>query len=202
MIEVEPNPLLIEYWQVTQGLDCNADSSKKEFIEAGEWSYIPSNLEKTIFLFKRLEEVNLLPKELNICDCGIGLGTTMFDLYLQSKEFENIKFTFTGIEKWKPYIEFLNTNLLKYWNSELNLIESDIMNHNYDKYNLIWFYQPFRQSDKAVNFYKKVILEAQPGSIIFGLNQYQVVTYGDAELIDIFKQLTHHNLDDLICFQK
>ena len=145
MIEVEPHPLLIEYWQVTQGLDCNADSSKKEFIESGEWSYIPSDLEKTIFLLKRLEEVNLLPKELNICDCGIGLGTTMFDLYLQSKEFEHIKFTFTGIEKWKPYIEYLNDNLIKYWNNELTIIESDIMDQSYHSYNLIWFYQPFRQ---------------------------------------------------------
>ena len=57
MIEVEPNPLLVEYWHITQSLNYNADSSKREFIEAGEWAYIPSNLEKTIFLFKRLEEV-------------------------------------------------------------------------------------------------------------------------------------------------
>jgi hypothetical protein len=136
-----------------------------------------------------------------MCDCGIGLGTVLYDLYLQSKEFDN-KFTFTGIEKYKRYTDPLRTHLLKYWNDELNIIEDDIMNVDYSNWNFIYFYQPFKVSDKAIKFYLKVIEEVKPGTIIIGLNHFQVQTYGDENLINLFNQLKCHKIDDIMVFEK
>jgi hypothetical protein len=100
--EVEPHPLLIEYLQIAYNLNDEVNKNLEEFFQAGEWHYIQADIETNIFLLKRLNEVGLLSDEVNICDCGIGLGTILYDLYLQSKEFDN-KFTFTGIEKYKRY---------------------------------------------------------------------------------------------------
>ena len=198
---VEPNPLLIEYLEIAYNLNNQVNKDLEEFFQAGEWHYIQSDIETNIFLLKRLDEEGLLPHEINMCDCGIGLGTILYDLYLQSKEFDN-KFTFTGIEKYKRYTDPLRTYLLKYWNDDLNLIEDDIMNVDYSNWNFIYFYQPFKVADKAIKFYLKVIEEVKPGTIIIGLNHFQVQTYGDENLINLFKQLNFYKIDDIVIFQK
>lgn len=201
---IKPNPLLIEYWTTANEINCNSDGTNQKFIDSGEWHYIPYNLEKNIFLLKRLESSGLLPNVVHICDCGVGLATTLFDIYLQSKEIKNKKFSFTGIEKWEPYITFLKKNLIEYWNDELTLIHDDIMNQSYEKWNFIWFYQPFKVSDKAMNFYSKVITEVRPGTLIFGLDTFNMMSYGHQipGLIDSFLKLKMHKLDDTILFQK
>lgn len=198
---VEPHPLLIEYLQIAYNLNDEVNKNLEEFFQAGEWHYIQADIETNIFLLKRLDELGLLSNETNMCDCGIGLGTILYDIYLQSKEF-NKTFTFTGIEKYKRYTDTLRTHLLKYWNGELNLIEDDIMNVDYSNWNFIYFYQPFKIADKAIKFYLKVIEEVKPGTIIIGLNNFQVQTYGDENLINSFNQLKPHKIDDVVVFQK
>jgi hypothetical protein len=84
----------------------------------------------------------------------------------------------------------------------LNLIEDDIMNVDYSNWNFIYFYQPFKVADKSIKFYLKVIEEVKPGTIIIGLNHFQVKTYGDEKLINLFNQLKPHKIDDVIVFQK
>jgi hypothetical protein len=198
---VEPHPLLIEYLEIAYNLNDEVNKNLEEFFQAGEWHYIQADIETNIFLLKRLHDACILPNEVNMCDCGIGLGTILYDLYLQSKEFDN-KFTFTGIEKYKRYTDPLRTYLLKYWNDELNLIEDDIMNVDYSNWNFIYFYQPFKVQDKAIKFYLKVIEEVKPGTIIIGLNHFQVQTYGDEKLINLFNQLKCHKIDDIMVFEK
>lgn len=199
---IEPHPLLIQYWETCQQIDCNPDGQKSEFIDGGMWHYVPSHLDKTIFLLKRLEEVNLLPKEMRLCDLGIGLGSTMYDLYLQSKEYPDMKFKFTGIEIWEPYIDYMKSKLIKFWEGNLQLIHDDIMKSDLSLYNFIWFYQPFKVSDKACRFYQKVISESVPGTLIIGLDHFHINTYGDDQLKSDFKKLKHHQLDDLHIFEK
>lgn len=198
---IEPHPLLIEYLEIAYNLNDEVNKNLEDFFNAGEWHYIQSDLETNIFLLKRLDELNLLPNNINMCDCGLGLGTILYDLYLQSKEFNN-QFTFTGIEKYDRYIDALNTNLIKYWDNNLHLIHDDIMNVDLSKYNFIYFYQPFKVSDKAIQFYLKVIDEAPEGALIFGLNHFQIQTYGDNNLIDKFNKLKPYKVDDIILFKK
>lgn len=198
---IEPNPILIEYLEKAYNILPHLNSNLEDFFQSGEWHYVQADLETNIFLLKRLEEKRLLPSEVNIVDCGVGLATILFDIYLQSKDFDN-KFTFTGIEKHERYVQFLKSELNKYWNGELNIIHDDIMNQDYSKYNFIYFYQPFKVSDKAIKFYSKVINEAPEGAIIIGLNHFQVLTYGDVDLIEIFNKLKPHKIDDVVVFKK
>lgn len=198
--EITPNELLVNYYQESRSLWTDFDSSKPEFIQNEEWHYVLSNLEQNIFLLQRLDEKNLLKEENFICDCGIGLGVALFDIYLQSKLFtDGKKFNFTGIEKQKNYIEFLNQRLLNFWEGNLSLVEDDIMNQNYSKYNIVYTYTPFKTTEKLINFYSKVINEIQPGSILIenknaGLGMHGVLT----ELGGIKKL----EIDDIVVFQK
>ncbi len=169
---------LFEYEEIANLLHTHDDGDNPHFIDGGEWHYIQYPKEKNINLLKNLKSQNLLPDEVNICDCGIGLATTMYDFYLQSKEITGHKFTFSGIEKWRPYIDYLNSNLIQYWNDELVVIESDIMDINYSDYNFIYFFQPFKIARKAMPFYRHVLATARPGTLIFGIDQFNVSMYG------------------------
>lgn len=197
--EVDPNPVLVKYYQDSKSLFTDFDGSKSEFLDSKEWHYILSNLEQNIFLLKRLEERNLLKVENHIIDCGIGLGTALFDIYLQSKDYIDRTFTFTGIEKQISYIEFFNKHLLNYWEGNLELIEDDIMNRNYSKYNIIYTYTPFQTVERLKELYNKIISEIEVDSIIIenknsGLGLHGVLT----ELEGIQKV----ELDDIVVFKK
>lgn len=198
---IEPHPQLLQYAEIAYNLIPIINKDLEVFFQAGEWHYIQADIETNILLLKQLEDMGLLTNQINICDCGIGLGTVLFDLYLQSKEMPQ-KFTFTGVEKWQRYIEALNQNLIQFWNGELNLIHDDIMNIDYSNYNFIYFYQPFKVSDKAVKFYLKVIQEAPKDCLIMGLNHFQIHTYGDSVLNTEFSKLKQIKVDDIILFQK
>lgn len=197
--EVDPNPVLVKYYQDSKLLSTDFDGSKSEFLDSREWHYILSNIEQNIFLLKRLEERNLLKVENHIIDCGIGLGTALFDIYLQSKEYVDRTFTFTGIEKQTSYIEFFNKHLLNYWEGNLELIEDDIMNRNYSKYNIIYTYTPFQTVERLKELYNKIISEIEVETVIIenknsGLGLHGVLT----ELEGIQKV----ELDDIVVFKK
>jgi hypothetical protein len=100
---IEPNPLLVEYFNKKQEIIDNSNLNIEQFDKDGEWHYVESSIEANILLLKRLESRGLLSDKINLCDCGIGYGTILYDLYLQSKEFINKEFTFTGIEKCDDY---------------------------------------------------------------------------------------------------
>ena len=201
MIEVEiiePHPLLIEYLQISNGLFCDFDGSKREFIDFDEWHYVPSNLEQNIYLIKRLEEQNLLSNEVNICDCGIGLGTTMFDLYLQSKEIDK-KFTFSGVEKYRTYIEYFNKNLKSYWREDLTYIVSEIMDYNYSNFNFIYSYSPFKTEEKLNPYYSKLISEISTGSLLI---EFRNNGLGYEDILTNYKELKSYQIDDITVFKK
>lgn len=204
MVEVVPNPLLISYFQEACKLDYELDRRDDRFVLSGEWHYIPSNLDDNIFLLKNLYDKGLLSDSINVCDCGIGLGTTMFDLYLQSKDISEKKFTFTGIEKYEKYTNYLKQNLFQFWNGKLNLIEGDILQENYYNYNFIYSYSPFNKIDKLMSFYQRIISQAPAGTIFIGLDTWRIRNYGKGfgELISDFEKLLPHKIDNLHIFQK
>lgn len=163
---IEPNPRLLEYIADASSLFTDFDGARREFIENEEWHYIQSELEQNIYLLSRLEEKKLLPEKVDVFDCGIGLGTTMFDLYLQSKDMLGKNFTFSGVEKHDRYSDFLEQKLLHYWDGKLNLYRGDIMDRDYTSYNMVYTYSPFKTVEKLEDFYKKVVSEISSGSII------------------------------------
>ena len=197
--EVDPSPQLINYFQESKALWTDFDGQKSEFVDSEEWHYILSNIEQNIYLLKRLEERNLLKQENNIVDCGIGLGTALFDIYIQSKEFTDKSFTFTGIEKQKMYVDYLNQRLIEHWEGNLELIHDDIMNQNYSKFNIIYTFTPFQTDDKLKELYSKIISEVESGSVLIenknaGLGLHGVLT--DLEGIQKIE------LDDIVVFKK
>jgi hypothetical protein len=199
MIEIEPHPLLLEYIGEANALFCDFDGGKREFIDNDEWHYVPSNLEQNIYLLKRIDELGILPSEVDICDCGVGLGTTMFDFYLQSQELNDKKFTFTGIEKYTSYINFFNEKLSKYWNGKLNLIQGEIMEQNYSNYNFIYSYSPFKTEEKLIPYYSKLISEIKPNSIIV---EFRNKGLGYEDTLLKFEEIERVEIDDISIFIK
>lgn len=199
---IEPNPLLVEYYIKANTLSSELTKDVSAHKSLGEWHYIESNIEYNILLLQRLSELGLLPPSpINICDCGIGLATIMYDLYLQSKELSH-QFTFTGIEKHEPYINVFNRELSHYWNNDLKMISDDLMAHCYSSYNFLWIFTPYSQSDKLMQFFEKVINEMPLGGIVFGLDHYRIMTYGSESLKRKFMELESHKVDELWVFRK
>ena len=190
LIIVEPDPTLIEYYQIAKKFEISEMLISKT--EDGEWLYIQSNLDQNIFLLKKLEDMGLLPDSGKICDCGIGLGTAIFDIYLQSKKLEK-NYSFVGIEKQSKYLNYLTGNLLDFWGKDLQIIEGDLMQQKYDDYNIIYCYTPFRDIEKLKTFYLKVISEMKKGSILienknYGLGEKDILSTisDDISAIDLY----------------
>jgi hypothetical protein len=197
LIIVEPDPTLIEYYQIAKKFEINEMFISKT--EDGEWLYIQSNLDQNIFLLKKLDDMGLLTESGKICDCGIGLGTAIFDIYLQSKQLEK-NFSFVGIEKQSKYLNYLTGNLLEFWSKDLQLIEGDLMEQKYDDYNIIYCYTPFRDIEKLKTFYLKLISEMKKGSILIENKNYGL---GELDILStISDDISPIDLDGVTIFQK
>lgn len=197
LIIVEPSPILVEYYQKAKEFEIKEMLISK--VGEGEWLYIQSNIDQNIFLLKRLDDLGLIPDFGKICDCGIGLGTAIFDIYLQSKELDK-NYSFVGIEKQSKYVDYLIDNLLDFWNEDLELIQGDLMEQRYDEYDIVYSYTPFRDVEKLRNFYLKVISEMSEGSILIENKNWGL---GEGEILSsISDDITPIDLDGLTVFQK
>lgn len=142
--------------------------------------------------------MNLLKEENHIIDCGIGLGNTLFEIYLQSKEIDK-KFYFKGVEKQKVYIRFILDNLSHLWKDVLSLENNDIMNIDYSNFNIVYSYSPFNNHKQLKLMYQKIISEIKPGSIII---EHANKGLGHFNLLEEFNDLEKINLDYLYIFRK
>ena len=194
--EIEPHPDLIEYFNITQNFTSNL--TVDIFTNVGENYNILSDINQKIFLLKRLDELNLLKEENHIIDCGIGLGNTLFEIYLQSKEIDK-KFYFKGVEKQKVYIRFILDNLSHLWKDVLSLENNDIMNIDYSNFNIVYSYSPFNNHKQLKLMYQKIISEIKPGSIII---EHANKGLGHFNLLEEFNDLEKINLDYLYIFRK
>lgn len=199
---VTPNPLLVEYYIKAQQLTAELIKDVSYHKSQHQWHYIESNIEYNIFLLQRLKDLDLLPNDVKICDCGIGLATIMYDFYLQSKDIVGHRFSFWGVESYQPYVDAFESELRSYWNGDLNLIKDDLMAHNYSRYNFIWIFTPYSRSDKLMQFFEKVISEMPRGGIVFGIDHYRIMTYGSDKLKEMFMELVPTKLDELWVFKK
>lgn len=161
---VEANPLLLEYHSIAGSMWTEFDGNKPDFNDGQQWHYIMSDMEQNIFLLKRLYERGLIKDGSKMADCGIGLGTALYDFLLQSKDL-GLDFSFTGIEKHAPYLQYLRESLMDRWEGKLELIEGGIEDQEYGSYDIIYSFTPFRNLDKLKDFYEKVAAEMKPGSI-------------------------------------
>lgn len=195
-IELEPHPDLIEYYNITGTF--KSDLTVDVFSNVGEHYNVMSNIDQNIFLLKQLDEIGLLRGLNHICDCGLGLGNTLFEIYLQSKEISK-EFSFSGVEKQGVYCNFITDNLLHLWQYELNLINCDIMNYDYSRFNIIYSYSPFNNYPKLKSMYQKIISEISPGSIII---EHANRGLGHHNLLEEFKELEKVELDSMFVFKK
>lgn len=219
---VEPHPKLIEYYTIAKSLWNDIDElffsqfkhkddnergsdiglfrgNKVNFKTTDEWHYIVSNIEQNIFLLKRLDELGLLREENHMVDCGIGLGTSLYDFYLQSKDFSDKTFTFTGIEKYQLYTDMLSENLLDKWNEELDLIIGDINDYNYSKFNIVYTFTPFKSVSKLKEFYSKIKDEVSIGSILI---ENKNSGLGEGHVLLEVEGLKRVEVDDISVFVK
>ena len=210
LIILEPNPILVEYYHKAKEFEIREMLVSR--IEDGEWLYIQSNIDQNIFLLKKLEDLGLIPDSGKICDCGIGLGTAIFDIYLQSKDLGK-EYSFVGIEKQTNYIDYLNENLISFWNEDLEIVSGDLMDQRYDEYDIIYCYTPFKDVDKLREFYLKVISEMHEGAILienknWGLGEGKILSQiADGSCLvklerSIVNDITPIDLDGLTVFQK
>jgi hypothetical protein len=197
LIIVEPNSTLVEYYQKAKEFEMREMLVSK--VDGDEWLYIQSNIDQNIFLLKKLENLGLIPNSGKICDCGIGLGTAIFDIYLQSKDLGK-EYSFIGIEKQTNYVDYLNESLLSFWNEDLEIISGDLMEQRYGEYDIVYCYTPFRDVDKLSNFYLKVISEMSEGSILIENKNWGL---GEGEILStISEDISPIDLDGLTVFQK
>lgn len=196
MIEIEPHPKLIEYFNIISTF--RSDLQVNIFTDLDENYNIISNIDQNIFLLKKLKESNLLLEKNHICDCGLGLGLTLYEIYLQSLDLE-YNFQFTGIEKQPVYVDFIKNNLLHLWPKSFEIIQNDLMNQKYSEYNIIYSYSPFSKASKLFEMYRKITNEVKSGTIIIenankGLGHFNLL-----EKIDNLEKIT---LDDIFVFRK
>jgi len=195
-IEIEPHPNLIEYFNITSTFKSNL--TVDDFTNCGENYNICSNINQNIYLLKQLSELNLLKKINRVCDCGLGLGNALYDIYLQSKEIE-FDFQFVGVEKQPVYIDFIKQNLSHLWGDNFRIVNFDIMEFDFSKFNIIYSYSPFNNYLQLKSMYQKIISEIKPGSIIIehssrGLGHFQILTE--------FTELEKRELECMSVFRK
>lgn len=196
---IEPNPLLLDYISEARALFTDFDGSKREFVDADEWHYVPSELEQNIYLINRLDEKGLLAESNSVFDCGIGLATTMFDLYLQSKDIVGKTFTFGGVEKHERYVEYLREKLMNFWEGNLKLVVGDIMEQDYSGHNVVYTYSPFKTVEKLTEFYQKIVCEIATGSIIVESRNYGK---GHMETLASIDGIDEIEIDDIFVYRK
>jgi len=197
LIIIEPNPILIEYYQKAKEFEIADMFTSKT--GNGEWLYIQSNPDQNIFLLKRLDDLGLIPHSGKICDCGIGLGTAIFDIYLQSKEIGK-DYSFAGIEKQPRYTDYLEASLLNFWDGRLDIVKGDLMDQNYAGYDIVYSYTPFRDADKLREFYLKVISEMREGALLVENKNWGL---GEGEILSsISEEIEAIDLDGLTVFRK
>ena len=161
-----------------------------------EWHYIMSNLEDNKLLIDKLNKEKLLKQTTNICDAGLGFGSALFDLYLQSLDISEKSFNFFGIEKNKFYINYLESNLLHFWKDNIKIIHSDLTIQNYSNYDIVYTYLPYKNNKDLLNFYSRVSNDLKIDSIIIENSES-----GNSELKKI-KSLQEIDLDGKLVFRK
>lgn len=195
-IELEPHPDLIEYYNITGTF--KSDLTIDVFSNVGEHYNVVSNIDQNIFLLKQLDRFGLLRESNTVCDCGIGLGNALFELYLQSKEIDK-EFYFSGVEKQKVYTHFILDNLSHLWKDGIDLKNDDIMNVNFTRFNIVYSYSPFNNAVQLKSMYKKIISEISSGSIIIEHANWGL---GHFNLLEEFTELQKVQLDSMFVFKK
>ena len=134
--------------------------------ETKEWYYIEPNTTQFERIITIIINLNPDKKDYKICDAGIGLGTAMYNFYIETKQFDDKNFKFYGVEKYKEYVDFFDENLKQYWDDNITIYIDDIMNHNYSEYDIVYLYTPFKKEDDLINLYQKIVDELKPNSIL------------------------------------
>lgn len=162
-----------------------------------EWSYIEPVFGEMDNMLTNMYNNGLIQEydTFDICDAGIGLGTTLYGFYLESKKISNTNFNFFGVEKYKEYVDFFNTNLKTYWEDNITIYNEEIKTHNYQNYNMVYTYAPFKKEEDLISLYQKIVNDLNSGGILietafFGKGFYD-------SILDIHEK--NKNTTELLC---
>jgi hypothetical protein len=171
------------------------DSTSDEHLSK---SIISNNLN----LVSKLESYGLLLNDNHICDCGIGLGEALFDIYKQTTNIQNKTFHFYGVEKNKELIDLFNKNLLKFW-PKIEIIQDDIMNHDFSKYNIVYTYTPTKDIKQLEKIYQKIADELPTfGILIENLDKGLGFQNCLIDLLENHPRIEVVDVDGFVIYQK
>lgn len=104
--------------------------------------------------------------KLKIIDLGFGLGTSLYNISKQIEYYDKIKCEYFGIDYDNDLYEYFLSHLKHKW-ANIVYYNSDVFNHEYSNYDIIFTYSPFNDDKMILNMYDKIYQEMKPGSIFF-----------------------------------
>lgn len=116
-------------------------------------------------------------KTQHICDVGFGLGTSLYNIYLQIKYNESLKnkFYFTAIEYNKELVDLFNDFLEYKWENinvdfldkKIEVITDDLFNLDYSKFDVVYMYSPLKDRDLIYKGYEYIYSKMKKGAILY-----------------------------------
>lgn len=173
----------------------NFDREEKNDLSLNkDWGYVEANQKKYYGIVEALWNANLLKKNMSICDLGCGMATSIFNIAFQFRHYKNaiqdeelFNNKYTGIEIDKDYIERLRyvKPMWDKYDLELNVINEDIMTHDFKNYDLITSYSPIKNNKKLHEMYVRIFNSLNKGCIFI---EHYGSGLGEGDIIlDIFK---------------
>jgi hypothetical protein len=160
---VQPTITLEEYTKQSQSLGVFPSETRDRY------GYYETEQHTISDFLCALYNANLLQSENNMIDVGSGLGTTLYNFYIQSREskLKNLfKIKLHGVEADVELAMKFEKNLLPFFNGELMFCVAEAEELDYSQYNFVYMYSPMKLEGMH-RLYNKILQEISPGTVVY-----------------------------------